>query len=112
VLISIQSLILVPDPYWNEPGFQSRMHTDAGKAEAFRYADERRVATIEYAMIKHLESPPEGFGDVVRNHFKMRKAYLLKQCAQWEAASREKSSSFASQLATKTRTLTALLDRM
>lgn len=31
VLVSIQSLILVPDPYFNEPGFEDSMHTDQGR---------------------------------------------------------------------------------
>lgn len=30
VLVSIQSLILVPDPYFNEPGYEDSMHTDQG----------------------------------------------------------------------------------
>ena len=32
VLVSIQSLILVDQPYFNEPGYEASMHTDAGRA--------------------------------------------------------------------------------
>ncbi len=37
MLISIQSLILVPDPYFNEPGFQGSMHTPQGPASSKAY---------------------------------------------------------------------------
>lgn len=37
VLISIQSLILVPDPYFNEPGYERSMNTATGKAASRDY---------------------------------------------------------------------------
>ena len=37
VLVSIQSLILVDDPYFNEPGFEASMHTDRGRSESKHY---------------------------------------------------------------------------
>lgn len=38
VLVSIQSLILVDNPYFNEPGFESGMHTDRGKTASRAYS--------------------------------------------------------------------------
>ena len=38
VLVSIQSLILVADPYFNEPGFEDNMHTPAGRAASRSYS--------------------------------------------------------------------------
>lgn len=92
VLVSIQSLILVPDPYFNEPGYQRSMHTAEGKAAAFAYADERRVATIQWAMVDIMRKPPKGFEEVVRTHFRLRKDFLLKQVDAWIATSTEKKS--------------------
>jgi hypothetical protein len=37
VLISIQSLILVPQPYFNEPGYENTMHTPQGAERSFQY---------------------------------------------------------------------------
>ena len=37
VLISIQSLIMVPDPYFNEPGYEQYINTDAGKKMSSEY---------------------------------------------------------------------------
>ena len=37
VLVSIQSLILVDQPYFNEPGYEASMHTDAGRASSRTY---------------------------------------------------------------------------
>jgi hypothetical protein len=38
VLVSIQSLILVDNPYFNEPGFEQGMHTERGKASSRAYS--------------------------------------------------------------------------
>ena len=37
VLISIQSLIMVPDPYFNEPGYEQYINTDAGRKMSSEY---------------------------------------------------------------------------
>lgn len=96
VLISIQSLIMVPDPYFNEPGYQRTMHTDSGKRSAFLYADERRAHTMQLAIADQIRSPPTGFEEPLRRHFRMRKGFLLRQADDWVRASREASSSFVS----------------
>lgn len=38
VLWSIQSLILVPDPYFNEPGYESTFNTTEGKQRSAEYS--------------------------------------------------------------------------
>lgn len=37
VLVSIQSLILVDEPYFNEPGYESIMHTPEGRKQNKHY---------------------------------------------------------------------------
>ena len=37
MLVSIQSLILVPEPYFNEPGYEQEIGTDAGKKHSAEY---------------------------------------------------------------------------
>eukprot|EP01101_Sappina_pedata_P003776 TRINITY_DN1529_c0_g1_i5.p1 TRINITY_DN1529_c0_g1~~TRINITY_DN1529_c0_g1_i5.p1 ORF type:complete len:803 (-),score=225.46 TRINITY_DN1529_c0_g1_i5:223-2610(-) len=69
VLVSIQSLILVPEPYFNEPGYESHMKTEKGQATSKEYNLERRLATIRFAMLGQLESPPSSFKKVINAHF-------------------------------------------
>lgn len=37
VLVSTQSLILVPEPYFNEPGYEQEIGTDPGKKHSAEY---------------------------------------------------------------------------
>ena len=37
VLVSIQSLIFVDEPYYCEPGFESQMYTEAGNKASKAY---------------------------------------------------------------------------
>ena len=37
VLVSIQSLILVPEPYFNEPGYEQEIGTEAGEKHSAEY---------------------------------------------------------------------------
>lgn len=45
VLVSIQSLIFVDEPYFNEPGFEATMHTDRGRQASKAYNLNIRRAT-------------------------------------------------------------------
>ena len=40
VLVSISAMILVPDPYFNEPGYESTMLTSVGKEEGRKYNEQ------------------------------------------------------------------------
>ena len=68
--MSIQSLIMVPQPYFNEPGFESSMHTDRGRKEDREYSANVREQTMHYAIQEQLRSPPRDFADAVRTHFR------------------------------------------
>ena len=54
VLVSIQGLILVPDPYYNEPGFEMQRNSKAGKAASKQYTLNIRRYTLQHAMDVHL----------------------------------------------------------
>lgn len=47
VLVSIQSLIFVPDPYFNEPGYETSMHTERSQEKSAAYNREREVGRRE-----------------------------------------------------------------
>jgi len=83
VLVSIQSLILVEQPYFNEPGYESSMGTPTGDAANRAYNEKIKCATIRWAMIDMLENPPKGFEDVIKVHFTLRRDYIVKTLYKW-----------------------------
>jgi len=83
VLVSIQSLILVPEPYFNEPGYQSSLGTAQGKAQSEQYNRVIEVATVRYAMIDMMKNPPDWAKEIVANHFCLHRLHILEQCRDW-----------------------------
>lgn len=83
VLVSIQSLILVENPYFNEPGYERDMHTENGKRKSNQYNQLRQVATIEWAIIDMLKNPPNNFKNVISNHFKYKKDSISSTVEKW-----------------------------
>jgi len=84
VIVSIQSLILVEQPYFNEPGWEREMHTQKGKKASAIYSEERMPSTIKFAMTNMIKNPPLGFEDVVHNHFKLKKDEIINNTLIWE----------------------------
>jgi baculoviral IAP repeat-containing protein 6 len=83
VLVSIQSLILVPDPYFNEPGYESSMGTPNGIARSNAYNRNIRVGTLRHAMCDVIESSHPDFEDVINAHFRLKKNEILQQSIDW-----------------------------
>lgn len=93
VLVSIQSLIFVPEPYFNEPGYESSMGTPDGTRQSISYSENIRDGTVRIAMIDQLRNPPKGFEEVTRNHFLMKRDEIVQQLDTWVAESRRLKSS-------------------
>lgn len=87
VLVSIQSLILVPDPFYNEPGFDARQ----SKRESECYNCSLRFHTAAVAMLKALKEPVPEFRAVIRTHFQEKKEEIRRQIKGWrdDAAERD-----------------------
>ena len=81
--MSIQALILVPDPYFNEPGYEQERGTPRGDAHSASYNVPLREATLKHAMIGQLKQPPPELADVIREHFRLKRPLIAAQCAQW-----------------------------
>lgn len=64
VLVSIQSLILVNEPYFNEPGYERSRGTPSGTASSREYDANIRQATVKWAMLEMLRNSPPCFRDV------------------------------------------------
>ncbi|KAK9804781.1 hypothetical protein WJX72_005025 [[Myrmecia] bisecta] len=85
VLVSIQSMILVDDPYFNEPGFEGSRGSARGNAAAEDYNAELRVNTLKFGILTALEKPPPAFAEVLRHHFSLKKQEIEEQCQRWVA---------------------------
>jgi len=109
VLISIQSLILVPHPYFNEPGYERSMGTPEGDRASASYSRLRQVATIRYAMREQIESPPRGFETIIRAHFFLKQHIILATCENWIAAAEADGASEAAELRRETNALRTVL---
>ena len=83
VLVSIQSLILVEQPYFNEPGYEAEMRTPRGKLQSDAYNFSIRAETVRLAMIDAILNPPRGFQEVVSAHFRARGKEILRTVDAW-----------------------------
>ncbi|XP_078658151.1 uncharacterized protein LOC144903640 isoform X7 [Branchiostoma floridae x Branchiostoma belcheri] len=79
VLVSIQSLILVPEPFFNEPGYEQEIGTDTGKRHSREYNADVRVNNIKHAIISQIQKPPPAFENVIKTHFFIKKEWLMKE---------------------------------
>ncbi|KAL3136896.1 hypothetical protein ABBQ32_006505 [Trebouxia sp. C0010 RCD-2024] len=83
MLISIQSLIFVDEPYFNEPGYEGTMHTPQGDTASRAYNRNIRENTLHWAIFQALKSPPPPFKEIVKKHFQLRKDSIVTTCHQW-----------------------------
>jgi len=98
VLLSIQSLILVAEPYFNEPGFEKSRGTKNGDAECESYNRKIRRYTVQHAMIDHLKNPSPWFKGVIEEHFGLKRIEILSQLEKWQSKTDGSFSAVASNL--------------
>ena len=80
VLLSIQSLILVDEPYFNEPGFEARPNA---KTMCTEYNQSLQFQTMAVAMVDGLSNTCNELKSVVQTHFRLKKDAILQQCKKW-----------------------------
>ncbi|CCD61841.3 putative ubiquitin-conjugating enzyme protein 17 [Caenorhabditis elegans] len=83
VLVSIQGLIFVKDPYFNEPGFERYQGTDRGDEYSRKYNLQIEHATLNYAIREQLKKPSEHFKEVIEKHLWLKREAILKQAQAW-----------------------------
>ncbi|GLI65397.1 hypothetical protein VaNZ11_008953 [Volvox africanus] len=108
VLISIQSLIMVPEPYFNEPSYESQTG-DRGKTASQEYNKNVRENCVRYAMLDVLRHPPTALAEVVRTHFRLRRDALLTQIKIWADDARPADSAYAARMMDMRRDLETLI---
>ncbi|OAD61943.1 Ubiquitin-conjugating enzyme E2 O [Eufriesea mexicana] len=82
VIVSIQGLILVPEPYFNEAGFDKQKGSQQGKENSRMY-NEMVVLKLVQAQTKLLQHPPFVFKDIIIEHFKRHARKLLQRLELW-----------------------------
>lgn len=83
VVLSIQSMIFVPFPYFNEAGYEKYINTEDGNKKAIRYNYEVRLNCMKWAMLDVIKNPIKGFENVIKIHFKLKKKHIKNICSQW-----------------------------
>ncbi|CAH4031478.1 baculoviral IAP repeat-containing protein 6 isoform X1 [Pieris brassicae] len=83
VLVSIQSLILVPEPYFNEPGYERSRGTRVGNSASLEYNSNIYQACVRWAMLDHLRSPEPCFKEVIQTHFWIKRNEIMQTVANW-----------------------------
>jgi hypothetical protein len=86
VFVSIQSLIFVSNPYFNEPGHEKRAGSPEGERDSQAYNQHLHVETVRWAMVDMLRNPPQEFSDVVGAHFRALRDETWKTACDWVAA--------------------------
>lgn len=83
VLVSIQSLILVPEPYFNEPGYERSRGTPAGTQSSREYSANICQATVRWAMLQQILHPCPCFKDIIEAHFYLKRNEIITQVEGW-----------------------------
>lgn len=82
VIVSIQGLILVSEPYFNEAGFEKQKGSQQGRENSRMY-NEMVVLKLVQSQTKLLQHPPSVFKDIIIVHFKKHVGKLLKRLELW-----------------------------
>ncbi|RWS10292.1 Ubiquitin-conjugating enzyme E2 O-like protein, partial [Dinothrombium tinctorium] len=82
LIVSIQGLILVSEPYYNEAGYLKQRGTVVGQ-ENSRLYNEMVVVKLVQSMSKLLLSPGEIFCEEIREHFKQNAKYFVSRLEKW-----------------------------
>ncbi|XP_054832768.1 baculoviral IAP repeat-containing protein 6 isoform X2 [Eublepharis macularius] len=92
VLVSVQSLILVAEPYFNEPGYERSRGTPSGTQSSREYDGNIRQATVKWAMLEQIRNPSPCFKEVIHKHFYLKRVEIMAQCEEWIADIQQYSS--------------------
>ncbi|XP_041105893.1 baculoviral IAP repeat-containing protein 6-like isoform X2 [Polyodon spathula] len=92
VLVSVQSLILVAEPYFNEPGYERSRGTPSGTQSSREYDGNIRQATVKWAMLEQIRNPSPCFREVIQKHFYLKRAEIMIQCEEWISDIQQHSS--------------------
>lgn len=83
LFISAQSLIMIEDPYFNEPGHESYRGTTQGDSSNLSYNKNIRRYMMTSAMLGQLQKPTPAFRDVILAHFWFKRDHIKETLNKW-----------------------------
>ena len=87
VLVSIQSLIMVPDPYFNEPGYEQTRFSAPAIAVSNKYSEDIRQKTFTFAILQQLQRPSTIFKDIIHDNFRIKGPLILQDLKSYISSS-------------------------
>jgi len=90
VLISIQSLIFVEEPFYNEPGYETQYNSSEGNLISNEENIKYRYYTFRWAILENLKNPPKEFEEIIKIHYYYKKDIILEQIDKWSSLSNDK----------------------
>jgi len=94
LLVSIQGLILVREPYFNEAGYEKQKGAQQG-SENSRMYNEMAVLKLVQSMTRLVRAPHAPFQAEVRAHFAEHGAHFVERLLRWRAISVEHNARLA-----------------
>jgi len=92
LLVSIQGLILVREPYFNEAGYEKQKGTQQGEENSRMY-NEMAVLKMVQSMTKLVRNPPHPFSKEIMDHWKDNAMKLMTRLMMWKKISLEQVKS-------------------
>ncbi|KAG2388167.1 hypothetical protein C9374_001017 [Naegleria lovaniensis] len=78
LLLSIQGLVLVPEPYFNEANYDRHLQTSEGTNNSIIYNENALLLSVRH-MMKNLRHPPKHFENMIRAHFRERGPKIIER---------------------------------
>ena len=91
LLISIQSQILIEEPFFNEPGYEQQICKESGGKNSKEYNDNIRQYNMDYAINGLIEGILESksaypeFESIIKNYFKFKRDRIIGILNKWES---------------------------
>merc|ERR1719158_2772735 len=95
LLVSIQGLILVREPYFNEAGYEKQKGTQQGEENSRMY-NEMAVLKMVQSMTKLVRNPPKPFAEEIMDHMRDNAGKLMARLMMWKQISLEQLQSMSS----------------
>lgn len=92
LLVSIQGLILVREPYFNEAGYEKQKGTQQGEENSRMY-NEMAVLKMVQSMTKLVRNPPKPFAEEIMDHMRDNAGKLMARLMMWKQISLEQLQS-------------------
>ena len=89
LLVSIQGLILVPEPYFNEAGYERQKGTQIGEENSRMY-NEMAVLKLVQSMTRMVRNPAQPFAKEIEEHMRNNALKFMTRLRLWRQISMDK----------------------